>query len=208
MPRPLKPYKVDVAYCHRLSRHAEVFFDRDKKDFFGIVDGKTLRANTLAGCVETLTTYMNNHQELVWHPEIWVSISKTHFGHANRHEEHDAQLEFNFFRLEVAKAKDGETDLERPWFNRGKEFDEPEPADWQIEKRKTGADIQTIYKHSRGDFRLPYTEEAWAGLLLLKEATRQASTRLEELIRTGREKFLESIKPNVLLLVAPQRGKR
>jgi hypothetical protein len=205
MPRSLKPYKVDVAYSPRLSRHADVFFDRDKKDFFGIVDGKTLRADTLAGCVETLATYMNNHQELVWHPEIWVTISKMNFGHANRHEEHDAQLGFNFFRLEVAKVKDGESDLERPWLDRGKEFGEPEPEDWEIEKRKTGDDIQTIYKHHRGDFHLPYTEDAWDGLLILKEATQQASARLEELIRTGREKFLESIKPNVLLLSAPEK---
>ena len=206
MSRKLKPYKVGVAHSYRLSRHVDIYLDRELKDFFGTVDGTVIRGASANECESKIVQVLNNHQELVWHPEIWVTVADYTFQHGGPHEWHEAQLQFNFHRLEICKALDGKTDLERPWLDRGKEFGEPEPQPWEIEKRRLGQDISTVYGHrDRSTFRLPYSDEAWKGLMLLHGAVTLSKKRLQELLRTDGEKFLKNIKPNTLLLSAPQR---
>jgi hypothetical protein len=177
-------------------------FDREEKDFFGVVDGHTVRAKSVQECKNKLSEFLNNHKELEWRQEIWISThspESTFHGH-NRHEEHYSELSFSFYRLEVSKAKDGSGELERPFLGRGKDFGEDEPQAWELEKRSRGEDIDTIYRRSY--IRIPYSDAAWQGLVLLEQATFQANEKLASLIKKDGVEFLQNIKPNTLLLAS------
>jgi hypothetical protein len=200
--RKLKPYKVDRVFCSRLRRQVDVMFDREDKDFYGVVDGQTIRATALQECKNKLSEFLNNHKELKWRQEIWVSTHDpdNSFRNYGRHEDHYAEISFSFYRLEVSKATDTNGELERPFLDRGKDFGEPEPEAHELTKRELGEDIDTLSRCTM--IRLPYSDEVWRGLTLLKDATEQANAKLSSLIKKDGVQFLQNIKPNTLLLAA------
>jgi len=171
MPRKLKPYEVDSIY-DSVNGRIRIFFDRDKKLFFGEVKGQRAEADTLDQCKRETRTLAETLREIVWRQIIMISGSPTYHG-----QDDTSQLEFTASRHEIADTKGGQ--IERDFFRTTAGDPEPEEPPTMHD----GTPVHTTKKFwGESGTVIPYSHAAWRTVLEIRKAIEAVKKRLDELV--------------------------
>jgi len=182
VPRRLKPKEVGRITVPKYNISVPLLLDRESLDFFVEFQGRSVSAKTAEEAKTLGRDLIINTIALEWQSVIEVSLDE----YANERDQ-SGRLDFDFERFLVATA---------PWMTEG-ERSRSQPRglrrDWPPargahpltkEGYERGADIKVDFMAGRRDgiFRLPYSDETWAGLVRLAKIVRQARRALKKLL--------------------------
>lgn len=174
MARALKPLKVDSVHSDKAKATVEVFLDRNENTFFATVQGKKLTAPTVEEVKKKTREMLTAWKPLEWKQVIQLRVDDwdLHSGQGGYVPERRAHLSFRFERKEIAESFSGAGWLERPF---------PEDKGEHAEARVEADPLyysQTCRKDELED-QIPYSDEAWAVLMGLIDATEKAKEKLK-----------------------------
>ncbi len=200
MARKLKPYKVDQVVNQTTGIKVDIMLDREDKTFFGMVGESRIGAQTAKECMGKVRELLKDFTGMVWEPYIVVSSSGGSSHHTyDGHQSENASVQLVFHRLLGAET------VEKTWVQLPFEEDAPGGSyhfgpDHYTERWWRGKDTSVAI--------IPYTEEAWSTLGMMRDRINDIAAFLEKLVgRKDFEKLLNNPKGN-LLLGAPKPTKR
>lgn len=224
MPRQLKPYTVDSVTRPETRERLDIYFDRNRKLFFAAIGMERVEHTDLKEAKKLALELLTRAPKYDWQPIIVVRRVARESGdhYAQGFEAEHADLDISFYRCErasspidpdVVYAREHTIDFEQSvrdhthW--KGKEEVEHD----RQRMRQERDDNKRLDKFYDSDDHavLPYTDETWEGLLVIKRAVDQTRTSLHALIeRDNLAEQLRSIAGRTLppLLEAHEPKKR
>lgn len=204
MSRTLKPTKVGTISVGRHQGTLDVMFDRNKRDFFVAAGLEIVRDPTVKGCEEKASEYFRE-----WRPEKWEGVIEVHVNahHAERNfrgsEAKAANIDLAFYRLEVAWRLDGQKVQREHQLDHEAELKAVKRQGFHsvndlrkviIERRRIGRDVCERYDSGEDAVEIPYSDEAWEGLMRIKATIEDAHAKLLQMVQAeGLEKRLLGI---------------
>jgi len=183
MPRPLKPLKVDEVWVSSVGLKADIFLDRNSKEFFSEVCGLVIHDKTADGCKHKTREALKQSIQIEWKQFIFISREmNTAFlkGEA---------LAFNAWRLEVGQSSPGKWRKRKPFRADGDDPQPPSEFEGDEIDRQRGNPVDGVSyfdgppvsdKHT---VVLPYSKEAWRTVLTIREAVKATRKKIDELTR-------------------------
>lgn len=174
-PRKLKPYKVDEVTDRRLAVTVTIYFDRERKVFFGTMpgDGARYEDKDIDLAKSAVRAAIPKHHGMTWQQVISIRVGDTEYGFGRRSERTMCNLEFDYERFEIGKAPVGDKWLEREFRTPG------ESRPHVLERWERKEDVENHYVHparrtslvDEHEFEIPYSDEAWAAIKAIEART-------------------------------------
>lgn len=193
MARKLKPYEVDQVHNSKTGIMVKIMLDRNSNTFFGMVGPVRFDSVTAEDCKKKVRAALNDYTGLDWQPYIHIEIAGGEYGLcSDGHKPKTARVSLEFYRLYGAKTVDG------TWTQ--KKFEEDMPG----HKRHSDDDsfyMSRWYRRTDDDSNIiPYTEEAWATLHVMRGRINDIAKGLTALAeRKDFAKMLSNPNKNLLL---------
>lgn len=157
MARKLKPFKVDRVVNAKTRVSVDIFLDRNKQTFFGMIGPTKIEAATAKECKALVLAALRDYSGLIWKPFLWIEVESKDRSHHHRIHNYaggQCRVAVRFARFMGAKAVDGK------WVEK--------PFDEDVHTHSPFKDEYLMKFWARGD-NLPdgviaYSEEAWASL--------------------------------------------
>lgn len=212
MPRPLKPYKVEVVMHSNGRDHIEVMFDRDRKLFFAQMGVERAESSDLTAVRNLAKQLVEKGARYEWEAIIVVSppsLDDHNYGGSSYYEEHEPKLRFEFYRCERAPDPRSGKHNEPRWIVRQHEaeFEADKPNKEARRQRETNCERYGDLREWDGTVYIPYTEEAWQALIAIEAAVVETRKRLAGLLsRDDLPKLLAGIRAAPQQLLALPAG--
>jgi len=189
MARKLKPYKVDHVVSPNGLFGADVFFDRDEKEFFVDITPDDLdsrvRADSLHEVKELARAALQRAQSYEWTAFIIVSTSEPVWFRESYHQCHAGlRLEFRRFERSPNPAyPDRFVERDHP-------LDLPTQEGPTTKRWREACAIRSYSAPSEEEVLLEYDQAAWDGLCAISRIIGYASERLRSVLQSSELKRL------------------
>ncbi len=197
---PAKKPPVEVVTDPKSGVSVTIYYDRELNDFYGYVEATqtTYRHSSGKECVKRIAAALEASRSFDWKPVITIAYHGgvygcyRGYGAVHSYKTAGAQIQFDYWRSELA-PKPGQPGqfLERPFLADVK----PE----RLVEHEKGHDTHHHRITEKGEVVIPYTEEVWAVLAQLSEATSRLYAQLTDLFHKPELLALEATRPTFLL---------